>query len=143
MSMTPSAFIEDGQYVPGYIAAVPRRSPEVRFEYRPMLQKDINAAIRRVQEVLDRGDDEDLAIAEVIVARVRKWSLGAITIDRVRSLQPATFQRMYHIISGQGISDPDPQADETERQQEAELAKAAAESGRTVGEERAEQNAKN
>ena len=135
-------FIDDGYTQAGFIAAREGMHDDLRFTYRPMLPEEVD----KVQAVLEREDvlASHAAIRGVLIDKLKDWSDKLpITADSLRRLRPVLWNRIYLIVAGRQPSDPDPTA--TPEQRDSWLADVmeSGKAGQTVGEARAEADAKN
>ncbi len=135
-------FINDGYTETGFVAAVDGMHGELRFTYRPMLPEEVDA----VQAVLDQDNVARAheAIRGVLVKQVKGWSDKLpITADSLKTIRPLLWNRLYMIVAGRSPSDPDPNATPEESSGFVRDILEAGRTGQSVGEVRAEADAKN
>ena len=108
------AYIHDGYTINGYIAAVPRLHPEMRFVYRPMLVQNRSVIFREIRLATDARKTESIAAA-AIKSQLVSWDVvdhqgSAVTIEvpHALRLQQALFQKLFSIVTGDVPSDEDP-----------------------------------
>lgn len=110
-------FIPDGETRAAYIKAEPGRYPACRFTYRRATAKSLLPAANKI------FDDEEKAIentADLVASRIIGMAgvnpethasepiEGAITGERLLSMDPFQFTKLMHIVKGLVASDPDP-----------------------------------
>jgi len=106
-----SAFIwDDGYTLDGYIAAVPRLHPEVRFTFRPVLYAGRQAWARQMNKTSDADGDTKCSV-ELICKHVKSWELKhndaevEIKPDTVARLHPQILHKMLDIVLGYAPSE--------------------------------------
>jgi hypothetical protein len=121
-----SAYIHDGYTLAGYIAAVPRLHPALRFVYRPMLTQNRSVVYRQIEQTNDARKEESIAAA-TIKSQLVSWDMtdhrGAgvpLEVPHILRSQPMMFQRLFRIVTGSGPSDEDPEAAADEQAEDAE-----------------------
>lgn len=119
--------IADGQNYPGYIAAVARLHPAVRFTYRPMLRAE---KARMGRTAADASADAWVkAMAQAMQKRIVTWDFsgkdGVLPKSEatLMSLVPALFDKLFAIISGEIPPDADPKDLQAEEFDEAAVQK--------------------
>jgi hypothetical protein len=100
------AFINDGYIKRGFIKAVPGLYPSVSFEFRPTTAAQ--AEIIFGQSRRETNDDRVTTFhSNVIKKHLVSWdvkdykgNLVPIETDKIRSLHPSIFQKVFSIIVG-------------------------------------------
>lgn len=152
--MFESAYIEDGYTRKGYIIGERNIYPNVRFEYRPMLYADR----RTIMASYDNPNQKNIA-AKATAKRIEKWDikkpdrdeggkivgekLVEITESEILKLTPDLVDTMFFIIAGRTPSDTDPDWSQEETQENDEDQLAAAIEGTDPGISREEADSKN
>ena len=105
MSEGNGFFIDDGQELQGFIAAVPRLHPALRFSYRPTLYTERTKLMRRVN-----ADEADMTAEIAHVAnKLTSWNAGREpTKENIEHLPPSLTAKLINIVTGYTASDPDP-----------------------------------
>ena len=110
-----SAFIDDGLTCAGYIAAVDRLHPAVKFDYRPLTIAEQTAWGRDMNR---RANEQYKATADMLTRKLCGWDLvdakgQPVTIapEALVRLKPRLFDRLLGIVSGSEASDQDPAAE--------------------------------
>lgn len=107
-------YINDGQTRSGYVQAVPRLYPAVRFKFRPVLARDRAVIVGRVS----RGDDTEAekVAAWLLATNIVEWDLRMgdgqtvpLETRHTKRLQPMLLQKLYLIVLGAVASDEDPE----------------------------------
>ena len=146
----PVIFFHDGYTAHGYIKAVPRQCPEIRFEYRPVLSQDRAVMDREIANA-DPRKQESLA-AQVIAKHVVSWDLKRpkatgsadmetipLEVSEILRITPPVTDAIYSIVMGRLVSDEDPKLSDEDRDEQTASAFDAALSG-TTPEEHAAKN---
>jgi hypothetical protein len=139
---------DDGYTEPGYLTAVPGKTVEMRFTFRPMLSEEKRALLEAVEKM--KPTAEVIKIASELAERIKSWDLAdgkqnilPITVAAVRRLKPSIFWSLWRIVSGDDASDIDPQWSDVEKERVvADLAESIAKPA-PVGESREAADEKN
>jgi hypothetical protein len=117
----PSAFIDDGYTLDGYIAENPGLYPAVEFQYRPMTRRETAVLEGDIMRTRDAEAGETEA-AKVVARKLVSWNLVdragkpvPISADNLLRLQPVLGGTLLEIVRGRRASDrkPDQQAEPT------------------------------
>jgi hypothetical protein len=142
------AIISDGYTESGYIAAVPRLHPAVRFKYRPLTHEQKTIVIDQIQK--KSPAQKSRVIAEQVVKNVSDWDVAGadgkpieITLANVQRLRPALLDGLYNVVSGWAASDPDPDASEADAAREGDAEYTAMMGGESIGEAKEKADRKN
>ena len=99
-------FIDDGQYVTGYIEGVKGLHPALRFEYRPTLYAERTKLMKRVNS--DQADVTEEAA--YVAGRMQSWNAGREpTKDNILALPASLTAKLINVVTGYVASDDDPE----------------------------------
>ncbi len=105
-------YIHDGYTRAGYIAAVPRLHPALRFTYRPVLSPDRAVIYDRIGKA-DAKTAETLG-AQAVFIHLSDWDLkdgdGKLvprTVENILRVQPKLETRLFDICMGNDGGDED------------------------------------
>lgn len=128
-------YIHDGYTLHGYVAAMPRLYPELRFTYRPVLSQNRAVIFRQIASMDDPRREESIA-AQAIKAQLIDWDLKnhkgeavAVETAEILRVQPRLMNRLFRIVMGDEPSDEDPLAAAAERDAQIESDLSAALAG--------------
>jgi hypothetical protein len=106
-------FIPDGYEHTGYIKAVPGLYDEVRFNYRPMVDEDVQSLGLSLSNL--KGKEARTKESEAIAGRIISWSVKDPkgesvdpTAANIARLTPVLRATILNIIEGSHPNDPDP-----------------------------------
>ncbi|MEQ8788877.1 MAG: hypothetical protein RIC55_21375 [Pirellulaceae bacterium] len=130
-------YIHDGYTMHGYITAVPRLHPALRFTFRPVLSQNRAVIFRQIATADDPRREESLA-AQAVKAQVIAWNLvnhhgGSVPLEvsHILRMQPQLFNRLFRIVMGDEAGDEDPSIADEVRNRDVEADLAAALAGET------------
>lgn len=130
-------YIHDGYTMSGFIAAVPRLYPALRFSYRPVLSQNRAVIFRQIASANDPRREESLA-AQAIKSQLVGWDLKdqkdepvAIEVSNILRMQPRLMNRLFRIVMGDEPGDEDPALADEQRDGAAESELSAALAGAT------------
>lgn len=117
--------LTDGMTVPGFLRGVEPGDTPLRFRYRtvsPLQRAEFQDMVKSVDKIHDR----ELLAGKMVAQFVKEWDLKypdewpseklrgttvPITSELVcNNVHPTIFSRLFNIVMGSGVSDPDPKA---------------------------------
>jgi hypothetical protein len=111
----------DGYTEPGYLAAIPGKSVEMRFTFRPLLSEEKRKLLETVEKL--KPVQEVVRIAEVLAENIKSWDVVDAKGDAVpvntttmRRMKPSIFWTLWKIVAGDEPSDIDPQWTDAEKE---------------------------
>ncbi len=118
-----SMMVADGMTVPGFLRGVEPSDTPLRFRYRtvsPLQRAEFQDMVRSVELIKDR----ELLAGQMVAKFVKEWDQKypaewpieklrgtpvPITVEIVcHNVHPTIFTRLFNIVMGSGVSDPDP-----------------------------------
>lgn len=115
--------VTDGMTVPGFLRGVEPGDTPLRFRYRtvsPLQRAEFQDMVRSVEKIQDR----ELLAGKMVAQFVKEWDLRypeEWPIEKLRgkpvpitselachNVHPTIFTRLFNIVMGSGVSDPDP-----------------------------------
>jgi hypothetical protein len=124
--------VHDGMTVPGFLRGVDEKDTPLRFRYRtvsPLQRAEFQDMVKSV----DKIEDRELLAGKMVAKFVKEWDQKypedwpeqklagkpvPITSEIVcNNIHPTIFSRLFNIVMGSGVSDPDPK-DSADKQQE-------------------------
>ena len=140
--------INDGYTEAGYIRGEEGLHGPLSFRYRPMLAEQRDAVDEELIRKKAREGNQLLAAA--LHKHLVDWDLtdaggqaAPISLENIRRLRPALFDKLYHIVSGRKSSDADPQATARDESDYVSRLLETAGAGQSPGEVREQADAKN
>lgn len=140
--------INDGYTEAGYIRAEEGLHGALSFRYRPMLAEQRDAVDEELIRKKAREGSQLLAAA--LHKHLVDWDLAnaagttaPISLENIRRLRPALFDKLYHIVSGRKASDADPSATARDEADYVSRLLESAGSGELAGDVREQADAKN
>lgn len=125
--------VHDGMTLPGFLRGMNEKDTPLRFRYRtvsPLQRAEFNDMLRAVEKQQDR----ELLAGKMVTKFVPEWDqrypeewpekklVGQpvpITTEIVcNHIHPTIFTRLFNIVMGSGVPDPDPK-DSGDKQQDA------------------------
>lgn len=109
------AILDDGYTEHGYIKAIERAWPEVRFKFRPMRREQRMMLIGEQFTQLP-ADTQTKKAAEALAGQLIEWDVKDARGEplkpiaaNVAKLKPQLFERLLSIVAGFSITDVDPE----------------------------------
>jgi predicted butyrate kinase (DUF1464 family) len=119
------AWLPDGHTFEGYLSALPRMYPAVRFSYRQIGNGERAEIRSRIAKAANPTEGEKVC-ARAIAKHVLAWDVRdaegetvAIEADNVMRLQPILFARLFNVVMGVQPCDRDPNASDEENDENA------------------------
>ncbi len=113
----------DGMTVPGFLRGVEPGDTPLRFRYRtvsPLQRAEFQDMVRSVEQIRDR----ELLAGQMVAKFVKEWDQkypAEWPVEKLRgtpvpitseivcnNVHPTIFTRLFNIVMGSGVSDPDP-----------------------------------
>ena len=143
------AYLPEGFTENGYIAAADRAFEAVRFKFRPMSLAQRFACEESFR--VKKGDDQARITFTVLEKQLVSWDVKApgnaeplpITKDNLARITPSLALRLYNIVAGYSASDLDPADASPGGGDESDALFESMFSGKSVGDAKAEADAKN
>jgi len=99
-------YLEDGYTEDGYIAAAPGLHNAIEFRYRPLTSDERSTILDKTAKV-QTAPLRNAVIREHLVKQIESWSIVdkngaamAITVETIKRLKPAVFDKLWDIIGG-------------------------------------------
>lgn len=125
--------VHDGLTISGFLRGVDEKDTPLRFRYRtvsPLQRAEFQDMVKSVEKIQDR----ELLAGKMVAQFVKEWDQRypedwpepknagkpvPITSEIIcNNIHPTIFSRLFNIVMGSGVPDPDPK-DSTDKQQEA------------------------
>lgn len=105
-----SAFIDDGYTEDGFVAAIDRLMPAIKFTFRPLTRDELAAFSAQHKNADERGYAKGVAAA--LAKHITEWDVAKpdgtsvpATPENISKLKPEAFRRLHEIVFGAGITD--------------------------------------